>query len=766
MNFRLEGKETRELDVARYHNTTIDLRTYPREHFQILYEASLQCEVTCTSCHEPVKLYLGISQSPHFYHISSAHTCNEEEMKANKEEPVLAHASVERDGFRFPISRAIHDEHVTSSWKNVQPYTATEQFTGSSQQPSYHILNEEQIPLDSAQYEAVQCTEGPLLILAGAGSGKTRVLTARTAYMIQAKGIDPKSIMLVTFTSKAAKEMKDRLHRFSSLSPLALHSVTVGTFHSICFKMLLHFDPQRYSPNALIKYEWQIERILKDAGAEIGLDEKEFPYDQSMAQISYWKNTLTSSTITPKDKWEEQVLYLYKRYEEQKAKQGQFDFDDMLLGCYHMLLENKELLERYQRRFQYFLIDEFQDINKVQYEIIKLLSSTAHNICAVGDDDQSIYAFRGSDPSFILHFDEEFPNATVITLHENYRSSHSIVTAANKVITRNKKRRSKKMKAQFQLSSPPTFFFPYDEEEEATIVVTDIKERIEQGARPSDFAILYRTNTASRAIFERLCQSTIPFTTEQGADSFYKRKIVRYLLSFMRLSVNEEDTSALADLLSALFLKQSVMQDLKRISILEDCTLVSALAKLPSIMPFQQKKLQRIVPIFRKLRNLTPVTAIEIIEKDMGFSEFIKKRGGEGNQMEKGSDDIRDVKVVARKFKTLPELLEHADHMTAMTAEIKKRSASYKDAVQMLTIHKAKGLEYKHVYVLGGVDGSLPHDYSLESFREGDEMPLEEERRLAYVAMTRAKESLLVSVPMMRRGKTAHPSRLLSPLLK
>ncbi|WP_416828777.1 UvrD-helicase domain-containing protein [Ectobacillus polymachus] len=752
------------MDVALYQDTTIHLHTYPRELFQRLYEASLKHEVTCPSCHKPVKLYLGIAKQPHFYHISSAPACKTAIFADSQQEIAATSSSIELGGFRLPKSRTIQ-EKKSSFWKIMQPVTNIPQFTTTNKSLTYHVLNEEQFPLDSSQYAAVTCTEGPLLILAGAGSGKTRVLTARTAYMIKEMGIDPKSIMLVTFTSKAAKEMKARLQRFSSVSTQALRSIVMGTFHSIFYKMLLHYDPTRWSPNALLKYSWQIERILKIAGAEIGLDEKEFPYDQSMSQISYWKNTLVSyDHITPKNEWEEQVLYLYKRYEEQKSEQGQFDFDDMLLGCYDMLQTNKELLSRYQQRFQYFLIDEFQDINKVQYEIMKLLSHPTNNICAVGDDDQSIYSFRGSDPSFILHFDHEFKEATVITLHENYRSSHSIVATANKVITRNKKRRPKMMNAQFHLPTPPAFFFPYDEEEEATMIVNDMKEKMEKGANPSSFAILYRTHSASRAVFERLCQSAIPFVIERDAESFYKRRIARYLLSYMRLSINEEDTSAIADLLSALFLKQSVLQELKRISILEDCTLVSALAKLSTVKPFQQKKLQRIVPFFRKLRNVSPSSAIEMIEKDMGFSEFIKKRGGEGNQMEKGSDDLRDMKVIARKFQTLDEFLAHADHMMAMNDEMKKLSQTYTDAASLLTIHRAKGLEYKYVYLLGGVDGSLPHDYALESFREGDIAPLEEERRLAYVAMTRAQEMLYVSVPMTRRGKTTHPSRFFSSL--
>ncbi|MFX3622841.1 MAG: UvrD-helicase domain-containing protein [Ectobacillus sp.] len=759
------------MEIARYHDKEVNLQYFPRDSFQMLYEASLRGDVTCIACGQAVHLYIGIRKKPHFYHPNEtmAFSCEAAAHARVQEKQQLVASGArhsERDGFRLPKARSIAKEPSVSLWKHAQPAKGIPDFSGAKERTSHSILNETEFPLDSSQYRAATCTEGPLLILAGAGSGKTRVLTARTAYMIQEKGIDPKSIMLVTFTAKAAQEMKERLQRFSSLPQAALRSLVVGTFHSIFYKILLHHDPQRWSPNQLLKYEWQIGRILKEASAEIQIDEKEFPYDQAMQQTSYWKNTLTHyDTITPSNPWEEKALYLYKRYEQIKQERELFDFDDMLLGCYELLKNNEELLLRYQNRFRYFLVDEFQDVNEVQYKIMKMLSGHTNNLCVVGDDDQAIYAFRGSNPSFILNFDRDYPQATIITLSENYRSTHSIVTAANKVIRLNKKRRAKQMRAQFHSPFLPSFFFPYDEEEEATMIVTDIKERIANGAKPSDFAILYRTHSASRAIFERLSQSALPFVIERDADSFYQRRIVRSLLAYLRLSINEDDVFAMGDLLAALFLKQSALQDIKAISVLEDCSLVGALAKLTNIQPFQQKKLKKIVPLFRKLKDASPLSAIEIIEKEMGFSDFIKKRGNEGNVMEKGSDDLRDLKVVAKKFTTVLAFLDHVDHMIAMNEEMKKLSKTYEDAIQLLTIHRSKGLEYKHVYLLGAVDGSLPHDFALDALREGDDAPLEEERRLLYVAMTRAKETLYVSVPSMRRGRTAYPSRFIKSLL-
>ncbi|WP_024572401.1 3'-5' exonuclease, partial [Bacillus subtilis] len=296
---------------------------------------------------------------------------------------------------------------------------------------------------------------------------------------------------------------------------------------------------------------------------------------------------------------------------------------------------------------------------------------------------------------------------------------------------------------------------------EATMVVSDIKEKIQNGASPDDFAVLYRTNSGGRAIYERLHQSSIPYTADRGVQSFYSRRIVRQILAYLYASQNEDDTEAINHLLPALFLKQSALNTLKALSITEDCTMIKALAKLPDLKPFQLDKIKKIVPFFASLRTMKPLEAITFAEGKMGFSEYLKKRGNEGNKLEKGSDDLRDIKVVAKKFKTIPDFLAHVDHMRAA-----EKNRTDEHGVQLMTIHRSKGLEFKTVYVLGTVDGSIPHDFSLETARKGDEAALEEERRLLYVAMTRAKQHLYLSCPANRRGKTANRSRFLYPLLQ
>ncbi|MFP7295811.1 UvrD-helicase domain-containing protein [Neobacillus niacini] len=757
------------MKTAMHQNQRIVLDQVAREQYQLLYLQGKNGELSCPVCNEKVRLFLGILKQPYFYHIKSPErSCPEPLLE--QIQPII----VERNGFRIPQGRTILETTKSTSLfspaKSIEctiPFTRTEGVNHLEQDPYLGELAAKGVILDRNQAAAVVETDGSLLVLAGAGSGKTRVLTARTAYMLNVKKIDPRTIMLVTFTSKAAGEMKNRLSTYPGIKKEHVSTLVTGTFHSIFYRILMFHEGSNWRGENLLKKEWQRVKILKEAGKELDLSEKEFSYDLALQQIGYWKNSLLfPSEIKPMTDWEEKAAFLYKRYEEFKVQNGFFDFDDMLIGCYQLLSNNASLLELYQNRFHYFLIDEFQDINKVQYELIKLLSGKHKNVCAVGDDDQAIYSFRGSDPSYLLEFEKDFPYAKTLSLEENYRSSHEIVSAANEMIMKNKVRRYKKMKAQFESGSPPILFYPFNEEEEATMIVTDIHEKIIQGAKPSDFAILYRTNAGSRAVFERLASSNLPFRIDMDLEAFYERRVVKSVLSFLKLSFDEDDHQALADILPCLFLSQTVLKDIKAESILKDCSYLEALSHIKTKHAFQEKKLKKAVQLIHTLKFSSPLKSIETIEKDLGFLDFLKKRGNESNTEDKGSDDLKDLKVAAKSFTSIQAFLSHAEHMSAMNKEIKNLSKHFPDAISLSTIHRAKGLEYKHVYIIGAVDGSLPHDYALDSLRNGDFTPLEEERRLFYVGMTRAKEQLLISVPQNRRGKKANISRFLTPLVK
>lgn len=759
------------MKLAQAKTGQVDLAEVSPSQLQIVFEQGKRNELTCPLCHEPVRLYLGIHETPYFYHNRSTSACKGLSLERNQEtDPKTKAQAQELNGFKLPQSRTITEDTTANS----NPFMKARMISGNppfieqtsdtlASNDSYLLkLQAGGVPLDHEQRMAATTIDGPLLVLSGAGSGKTRVLTVRTAYMLMEKNIDPRSIMLVTFTAKAAKEMQQRLNSYPNMSPSLVSQIVSGTFHSIFYKILLFHEPQKWRRDLLIKWDWEKEKIVKQAGREIELDEKEFSYDQALAQIGLWKNSLVfpDEVKTTDDDWLKSCQFLYKKYEEYKAETGSFDFDDMLIGCYLFFQNNPELLVKYQQRFQYFLVDEFQDINKVQYELIKLLSQLSKNVCVVGDDDQAIYSFRGSDPQYILNFDHDFPGAKVIRLSENYRSSHQIVATANRMIKRNQKRMEKTMHAQHNNGPAPVLFYPYDEEIEATMILSDIQEKLENGAKPGDFAILYRTHSMSRAIFERLATSNLPFIIENDAESFYGRRVIRGMLAFLRLSLNPDDAKAAGEVLTSLFLKQSILRELKAQTILQDCDLIDAFRFIKTGHAFQEKRLKTVPAQIRGLKDMSPLVALEVIEKDLGYSDYVKKRGNEAN-IEKGSDDIRDLRVAANKFTTVEAFVEHVDHMTAMVQEVKKMSKHFTDAIQLTTIHRSKGLEYKSVYILAAVDGSLPHDFALDSYRKGELEPLEEERRLMYVAATRAKHDLYMSVLQTRRGKTAYPSRFL-----
>ncbi|MCL6572789.1 MAG: ATP-dependent helicase [Bacillus sp. (in: Bacteria)] len=763
------------MKTATFQNQPITLDQLDRDQYQKIFLAGKNGKLYCPSCNEMVRMFLGIDRSPYFFHVHSP------EKHCLEPEPTVIIVNTQtqsytnQNGFNIPKGRTITSGQPKRSepFKPAKPLEYTvpfKQTTGGrykDHSPYLQKLATNKVVLDENQAAAVSETVGSLLVLAGAGSGKTRVLTVRTAYMIDVQHINPGTIMLVTFTSKAAAEMKKRLLSYPHMTRDKINQLVTGTFHSIFYRILMFHDAINWSSNKLLKKEWQRDKILKEAGKELDLSEKEFAYDLALQQIGLWKNSLLMpSEVKPTSVWEEKTAFLYKKYEEYKHQEGLFDFDDMLIGCYQLLSSSPSLLEHYQNRFHYFLIDEFQDINKVQYELIKLLAGKHKNVCAVGDDDQAIYSFRGSDPSYLLEFEKDFPYAKMVTLNQNYRSSHEIVVAANQMIAVNKIRRTKKMQAQFSAGELPLLFFPYDEEEEATMIVTDIQGKIAQGANPSDFAILYRTNASSRAVFERLTVSNLPFKIDLDAEAFYDRYIVRSALSFLKASINEDDTQALSDILPLLFVKQTVLKELKAQCILKDCSLLAALSQITTKHAFQEKKLKNAVSIIRGLKHLSPLIAIEKIEKDIGFLEFLKKRGNESSKLEKGSDDLKDLKVAAKSFTTIETLLAHAEHMSASTVEIKNLSKHFTEAISLSTIHRAKGLEYQTVYIIGAVDGSLPHDFALDTFRNGDFSALEEERRLFYVAMTRAKEMLYISIPDNRRGKSVNQSRFIAPLTK
>ncbi|BAD65044.1 UvrD/REP family ATP-dependent DNA helicase [Shouchella clausii KSM-K16] len=751
------------MNTALYLNEPLYLPELDRGKWHTFYLLSKKGLLHCIHCGAPLSMSFSIHQKPSFIHPPSGDNRCREQVEAFEQarQAESQTAATTAHGFRLPQRRAVLN--TTPAWKaplvlsNVAPFTVPASTKQMAMEGYREQLTKAGLTLDDAQWKAVKHIDGPLLLLAGAGCGKTRVLTARAAYMISEANIHPNKMALVTFTAKAAQEMRERMTEYPGIEPMFAQSLLIRTFHSLFYTMLVHADPSKWHGSKLIKSG---QELLKTQGRALGLDESEFPYDQAATQISWWKNHMIAPEhVETTDPFEEKAALLYEHYEKALRETGRFDFDDMQLGCLYVLQENNRLLQRYQERFAYLLIDEFQDINPVQFEIVKLLAMPQRNICVVGDDDQSIYRFRGSDPRFIRSFTAHYPEAKTIHLVENYRSSHPIIASANRVIAENRTRLEKTLVAQHTSDQLPYLFFPYNEEEEATMIVEEIKRLIGKGICPSEIAVLYRTSTSVRALVDRLVDTTLPFSLEQGFACFYERPFVRRALSFLRIGRNEESPYVMVELLKALFIKQEHLDQLLHIQKTERCSLLEAIPFLTELPAFQAKKLKTLPADCRRMQKMNPSEALAFAEARLGLNETIKKQGQEGNKFEKGSDDFNQLKVAATQFETVESFLIHIDHVIAKQQECQTFQTRHPKSIQLLTIHRSKGLEFSHVFIVGAVEGSLPHDYALDAWREGDDGPLQEERRLMYVAMTRAKKELAISAPVHYRGKRAHPTR-------
>ncbi|WP_179298827.1 ATP-dependent helicase [Evansella halocellulosilytica] len=750
------------MNIAKINNHTYNLSSLERGELGRVLKLINKYGATCGHCEKQVKLNLSIHHPPAFIHKDLSDSCIEEQTKSKKKAESQVTEKKETNAvITLPKRKAITEQStepfVHTVWKKpaaIVPKTPWEEKYDKSFSFQDKAFSREQI-------QAVKSIAGPNLLIAGAGSGKTRVLTARTAYMISENLVLPNQIMLVTFTQKAVQEMKRRLSSDFSLPSTAIQSLVMGTFHSLFYRMLMHHQPGMWQQSRLLSKKWQQERIFQQILLQLHLDEKDVPIDIHMLRISAWKNELLfPEMIEPANPEEEESLQFYRAYEDYKKRENVFDFDDMLIGCYHMLKNNDSLLQLYQKRFTHFMIDEFQDINLVQYEIMKMLAKPQNQLCVVGDDDQSIYRFRGSHPKYILEFQKEFPDAKKVVLSNNYRSTYEIVDAANQVIKKNTERHAKDMHALMKGDEPPLLFFPYDEEEEAMYIIEDIKRKYVTGENDDDFAILYRTHVQSRALFEQLIEEDLPFTIDKGGEVFYERSIVKHALAFFHIFHNENDVHAMEKLLRVWFLKRNTLKELEQLSILNDKSLLQCVTHLEGLPSFQFNKLRKIIPLFRKLRRSPLSTAMQLIYEDMGMKEYIRKNGKEGNGYDKGSDDWAELLSVTKNHDHITSFLERIEFITQAHRE--KRSEKDRYGIQLMSIHQSKGLEFAHVYVIGCNDGSLPHEYALDCLREGDKQYIEEERRLLYVAMTRAIETLTLTVTDFRRGKRAYPSRFLN----
>ncbi len=619
--------------------------------------------------------------------------------------------------------------------------------------------------LNASQQEAVLHTEGPLLILAGAGSGKTRVLTHRISYLIEEKEINPWNIMAITFTNKAAGEMRERVNR---LVKFGAESVWVSTFHSTCVRILRRYaaDIAGYDTNFTIYDADDQKTLMREICKQLNIDTKSISEKAVLNQISAAKNEMINA-----DEYElnagsdyalRKVAAAYKEYQKQLIKNNAMDFDDLLFNTVELFLRKPEVLQNYQERFMYIMVDEYQDTNTVQFRLIELLSRKHRNLCVVGDDDQSIYKFRGANIRNILDFEETFPDAKVVRLEQNYRSNSNILNAANSVIKNNKNRKSKTLWTENEDGDNLAVFACGNPYEEAERVVRDIKRYSETEMRAyRDFAVLYRTNAQSRILEEQFVQANIPYKIVGGVN-FYQRREIKDLLAYLKTIDGARDDVAVKRIINVpkRGIGLATIDRIQDYANLENLTFYNALFDVDEIggVGRTASKIKAFTNLISRLRaNLPFCTLTELLLAAIEETEYVNELRAEGT--EEAKSRIENIDEFVSKMKDYEERTENPTlagflEEVALVADIDSLEDS-DNRVVLMTLHSAKGLEFPFVYLTGMEDGLFPSYMSINS---EDKTDLEEERRLCYVGITRAMEHLTLSYARQRmtRGETRY----------
>ncbi len=601
--------------------------------------------------------------------------------------------------------------------------------------------------LNPEQRKAAETLEGPVLILAGAGSGKTRALTYRVANLID-HGAPAWSILALTFTNKAAREMKDRVRRL--IGEEQAEEAWISTFHSTCARILRRdIEKIGYTRSFIIYDTDDQQRVLKETYKQLNIDDKYLPLREVQGKISDAKNRMLTPdewfADTSRDRRNSQIHDVMTVYEGRMKGLNALDFDDLLLKTLELLADHPPVLEVYRRRFRYVLVDEYQDTNRAQYELIRLLTAESRNLCVVGDDDQSIYGWRGADLRNILDFEQDFPDATVIRLEQNYRSTGNILDAANQVIAHNGERKDKTLWTQEAAGDPITLYCALDERDEAAWIAQRMRELRRQGLSYGQMAILYRTNAQSRVPEEMLMQAGIPYRVF-GGQKFYERKEVKDILAYLRVIVNPADDISLGRIINVpkRAIGESTVQALADHARKNDMPLFSALADLP---PELSGRAKNSVTAF-----FTQMTLLQAMKETMDLETFvdtlIEQTGLEAQYRREDTEEAQSRIQNMQEFRgSVHEFAEKEENPTlesylenvALVTDL-DRAEDQSGAATLMTLHSAKGLEFDTVFIPGMEEGIFPTSRSLD-----DAQRLEEERRLMYVGMTRAKKRLLLS---------------------
>ena len=617
-----------------------------------------------------------------------------------------------------------------------------------------------------------------MLILAGPGSGKTRVITHRVAYLVRKCGISPHHIMAVTFTNKAANEMKERLQ---TLLGSAVQELTMGTFHAICARILRRDGAEIGLDSHFVIYDEEDQQnLVKQSLQGLDLDPKKFTPRAVLSAISAAKSQL----LTPQDYAKQRRTYfdevaqrVYERYEERLRQSKALDFDDLLMKTVQLFQEREKVLSKYQKRYLHILIDEFQDTNVAQYMLAKQLAAKHHNICVVGDPDQSIYSWRAADLRNILNFEKDYPDAKVVFLEQNYRSTQTILETASGIISSNRQRKRKRLWTENEAGEKVIVFEAYNEQEEALFVVSEVERLSKQGtARPQDCAIMYRTNAQSRALEEAFIRYGLPYRLV-GATRFYARREIKDVIAYLKLIHNPYDTVSLSRIINVppRNIGQRSLEQLSNWAQAFGVPLYSALQVLANQEassettssakhPFSPRIAKSLLSFLSLLNDLIEESQklglVELLDealKRTGYREYVlAEEDGEDRW-----DNILELRTVASQYKEMPpqEALTAFLEGVALVSDIDDYDTKA-NAVTLITLHQAKGLEFPVVFIVGLEEGVLPHRRSFD-----DPAQMEEERRLCYVGVTRAKKRLYL-VRAFRRSlmgaSTANaPSRFL-----
>ena len=613
--------------------------------------------------------------------------------------------------------------------------------------------------LNRGQDEAIKHGNGPCMVLAPPGSGKTLIVTERTRYLIEESGVHPDQILVITFTRYAAREMKERFERLTAGKN---YPVTFGTFHSI-FYGILKCAYGIGANNLMSEKESSVllQEVLDQTDIESipEVEDEEELVRELLREVGMVKNGLCHlKDFHSKYLTQDEFAEVFRSYEHQKKELKKFDFDDMLVQCYALFRKKPEILQGWQKRFQYILIDEFQDINRVQYEVIRMLAAPRYNLFVVGDDDQSIYGFRGAKPELMLYMKQEFPSLRTISLTVNYRSTEFITGAAARVILHNDTRFYKRVQSFRGRGQNVHVQEVLDEQEEAQYVTEEIQKKLDQGIKPGEIAVLFRAAVQARMISEILSEHRIPFEMRDYVTNFYRHFIVKDRMAYLQLAAGKRDRSLF------LTICNRPLRYLARNSMENRQVNFEDLRKFYCDKDWMLDIIDQFDVDVRMMKNMAPYAAIQYIRKKIGYDDFLKEYA-EKHQIswKQLMDVMAELEERSKNFKSYDEweihIAKYTQELEEQQAKARKIKGERENKVQLMTIHSAKGLEFEDVFVIHANEGEIPH----QKAEKKDE--IEEERRLFYVALTRAKNNLCISYITQKNGNSIKPSRFVEELL-